>query len=234
MAPVRRLSESRQSLFATSVPAHVDGPAERRVTVEDSSDVKTPTRRERPAQALTVGRHRPARRLGGSTAHSAVQSPLRGRSSSRTTIGSQSSDDPGVLDHVQYVRPGRDHRGPEPALARNGVPLDSRDEELALVEAATGTYRKLAAADPQTYLPDLARALTNLGMLLSRVNWELALPPAREATEIYRQLTRSNLRSHPDVAGALSNLLTFLTEMGSCVGLPSQAGPSASPAPLMT
>jgi hypothetical protein len=85
-------------------------------------------------------------------------------------------------------------------------------ETLLLAEAATCIYRRLAWADPETYLPDLARALTNVGTLRSYRNWESAVAPAQEATRIYRHLTRARVGAVPDVAGSLSSLLAFLWE----------------------
>jgi hypothetical protein len=85
-------------------------------------------------------------------------------------------------------------------------------EALPLAEAAADIYRRLARADPETYLPDLARTLTYLGTLWSHVCWERAVSPAQEATRIYRHLTRVRVNAMPDVARSLSELLTFLWE----------------------
>jgi hypothetical protein len=88
-------------------------------------------------------------------------------------------------------------------------------EALPLAEAATGICRRLARTGPRTYLPDLARALTQTGMLRSYLGWEAAVPPAQEATRLYRRLTRTQVDAMPDVAGSLSSLLTFLWEMSA-------------------
>lgn len=84
-------------------------------------------------------------------------------------------------------------------------------EALPLAEDATRLYRRLARADPEIYLPDLVRALIDVGTLRSYTSWESAVAPAQEATRIYRQLTRARVVV-PEVAGSLSNLLAFLWE----------------------
>jgi tetratricopeptide (TPR) repeat protein len=54
---------------------------------------------------------------------------------------------------------------------------------------AVRIYRQLAAAHPGTYRPDLANALTNLGLRYSELDRpEEALLASREAADIYREL----------------------------------------------
>jgi len=94
-------------------------------------------------------------------------------------------------------------------------------EALPLAENATRIYRRLARADPESYLPDLAHALISVGTLRSYTDWESAVAPAQEADRIYRNLigarayrnqTGARVGVMPGLAGSLSNLLTFLWE----------------------
>jgi hypothetical protein len=72
------------------------------------------------------------------------------------------------------------------------------------------------------FLLHIALALTDLATAVEEINWPDAIPLARAASEIYQHLTRTDLTAAPDLAGALSRLLTFLTEMGSCVLAPDR------------
>lgn len=90
------------------------------------------------------------------------------------------------------------------------------DEAVAMAQEAIAIYRRLAWIDPETFAPQLARALTEAGALMCEVSWRLALAPAEEAIGMYRQLTEADLHAFPDLASSLSNLVTYLAEMGSC------------------
>ncbi|MCK9921770.1 tetratricopeptide repeat protein, partial [Frankia sp. AgPm24] len=64
-----------------------------------------------------------------------------------------------------------------------------REEALAATEQAVEIRRRLAAANPAAFEPDLARSLTNLGALLSGLGRrEEALAATEQAVEIYRRL----------------------------------------------
>jgi hypothetical protein len=70
--------------------------------------------------------------------------------------------------------------------------------------------RPLAADNPETYLPDLAFYLRNLGVLLSQAGQlEGALAAAQEAVTLYRQLAATNPDAH------LSNLASALNQLGN-------------------
>jgi hypothetical protein len=75
------------------------------------------------------------------------------------------------------------------------------DEAVAAAQEARDIYRRLAAARPDAFLPDLAMSLNILGNRLGDVDsrewWaadirlgrqEAALAAAQEATDIYRHL----------------------------------------------
>jgi tetratricopeptide (TPR) repeat protein len=65
------------------------------------------------------------------------------------------------------------------------------------------------------FLPDLARALNNLGAHYSNLGRrEEALPPTEEAVKIYRELSESNGAFLPDLARALINLGNRYSELG--------------------
>lgn len=81
-------------------------------------------------------------------------------------------------------------------------------------EEALEIRRKLAAANPQTYLPDVAMTLNNLGILLSDSNeFAGARQAYEEALETYRSLAVANPRTYlPDVAMTSINLSLFFLE----------------------
>jgi Cft2 family RNA processing exonuclease len=85
-------------------------------------------------------------------------------------------------------------------------------EALLLAETATRIYRRLVRSEPEIYLPSLARALTDVGTLRSYTSWQSAVAPAQEANLIYRELIGVRASVLPELAGSLSNLLTFLWE----------------------
>jgi hypothetical protein len=93
--------------------------------------------------------------------------------------------------------------------------LGQLDEALAMARDAVAIYRRLAQLHPD-FLPDLVRALTDVGALVSQLSWQLAIAPAQEAAAIYRRLTILDLGAAPEAARPLSDLVTFLTEMSSC------------------
>ncbi|MBD0675155.1 tetratricopeptide repeat protein [Streptomyces sp. CBMA156] len=80
----------------------------------------------------------------------------------------------------------------------------------------TGHYRALARADPDAYLPDLARALNNLAVRLGEAGRRAeGLAAIQEAVGHYRVLARADSDAHlPDLARALNNLSHRLGEMG--------------------
>ncbi|MEL6804148.1 MAG: tetratricopeptide repeat protein, partial [Bacteroidota bacterium] len=75
-------------------------------------------------------------------------------------------------------------------------------------QEALETYRQLAADKPQTYLPDVAMTLNNLGILhRNRNEYPQAEHAYQEALETYRQLAADNPQTYlPDVADTLNNL----------------------------
>ncbi|MBB4752791.1 tetratricopeptide repeat protein [Actinoplanes lobatus] len=91
-----------------------------------------------------------------------------------------------------------------------------REQALARAEEATVIYRRLAEANPDACLPDLAMSLNNLGNRLSELGLrEQALARAEEATVIYRRLAEANPDAClPDLAMSLNNLGNRLSELG--------------------
>ena len=85
------------------------------------------------------------------------------------------------------------------------------EDALKSFKEALEIYRKLAQANPQTYLPYVAGTLNNLGNLQSDKNeFEDALKSYKEALEIYRKLAQANPQTYlPDVAMTLINLSIF-------------------------
>ena len=81
---------------------------------------------------------------------------------------------------------------------------------------AVRIYRQLVAADPGTYRPDLAKALTNLGLWYFELDRpEEALPASREAADIYSELAADLPDQYrPWLANALCNQGVDLSELG--------------------
>ena len=64
-------------------------------------------------------------------------------------------------------------------------------------------------------MPDLAGALTNLGVCYREVGRRQdAVAPTEEAAATYRTLAADNPAFLPDLAGALTNLGVFYSEVG--------------------
>ncbi|MGW4652391.1 tetratricopeptide repeat protein [Kitasatospora sp. NPDC004289] len=85
-----------------------------------------------------------------------------------------------------------------------------------LAEAVTNRYLALAAADPDAYLPSLARALNNLSVRLGEVGRRAeGLAASEEAARHYRTLTAADPDAYlPSLAAALNNLSSRLGEVG--------------------
>ena len=70
--------------------------------------------------------------------------------------------------------------------------LGRREEALAAIEQATGIYRQLAEAQPNTFLPNVAASLNNQSRRLADLGRrEEALAAIEQATGIYRQLAEA-------------------------------------------
>jgi tetratricopeptide (TPR) repeat protein len=91
-----------------------------------------------------------------------------------------------------------------------------REEALAPAEEAASTYRRLAEANPDAYLPELAMSLNSLGGRLAGLGQrEQALARIEEATGIYRRLAEADPAAWlPDFATSLSNVGIRLAELG--------------------
>ena len=78
-------------------------------------------------------------------------------------------------------------------------------------EEALKTYRELAQKEPETYLPEVAQTLNNLGIVDSAQNRaEEARKAFAEAVKIYRELAQKKPGTYlPDVATTLNNLGTI-------------------------
>jgi tetratricopeptide (TPR) repeat protein len=75
-------------------------------------------------------------------------------------------------------------------------------------QEAAGAYRKLAAADPARYWPDLAAVLSNLSGELGELGRHAqALMAADESVSMYKKLARADAATYsPALASALTNL----------------------------
>jgi hypothetical protein len=82
--------------------------------------------------------------------------------------------------------------------------------------AGVAALRRLAEANPDAYLPDLAMSLNNLANQLAEIGQrQAALAPAQEAAELYRALAEANPDAYlPDLAGSLNNLAVRLAAIG--------------------
>jgi hypothetical protein len=86
----------------------------------------------------------------------------------------------------------------------------------ALATEITDILRRLAATNPDAYLPFLAASLNNLGVRLSQAGQrQAALAPTREAVTVRRQLAEANPDAYlPDLAASLTNLGNHLADAG--------------------
>jgi hypothetical protein len=91
----------------------------------------------------------------------------------------------------------------------------SHDQEgLRATEEAVSLWRLLAQDNPG-YQPDLARALINLRVRLSRLGRDQeALAATEEAVSLWRPLAHDNPGYQPKLAGALNNLGNRLRGLG--------------------
>src|SRR5450759_3509459 len=91
---------------------------------------------------------------------------------------------------------------------------DPPAEAVAPAEEAVELYRQLADDNP-AFQPNLAAALTNLGVGYGEVGRRAeAVAPAEEAVELYRQLAADNPAFQPNLAAALTNLGNRYGEVG--------------------
>ncbi len=94
--------------------------------------------------------------------------------------------------------------------------LGRREAALAASEEAVAIRRRLAAARPDEFLPDLAASLNNLSADLSRLGrLEAALAAIEEAVAIRRRLAAARPDEFlPDLARSLNNLSNGLSDLG--------------------
>ncbi|MBK6872783.1 MAG: tetratricopeptide repeat protein [Kineosporiaceae bacterium] len=94
--------------------------------------------------------------------------------------------------------------------------LGRREEALAVTEQAIEIYRRLAAARPDAFDPDLAMALNSLGIRLSDLGRrEEALAATEQAIEIRWRLAAARPDAfEPDLASALTSLGIHLSDLG--------------------
>jgi tetratricopeptide (TPR) repeat protein len=79
---------------------------------------------------------------------------------------------------------------------------------LTPAKKAVSLYRRFTQIDPDRYRPELARALTHLGVSLSKLDrYPDALPHSQETVAIYRDLVEIDRRKYsPLLARALRHL----------------------------
>jgi predicted O-linked N-acetylglucosamine transferase (SPINDLY family) len=94
--------------------------------------------------------------------------------------------------------------------------LGQREQALEASQEAVDIRRKLAKANPQAFLPDLAMSLNNLGGALSDLGQrEPALEASQEAADVYRKLAKANPQAFlPNLAMSLNNLGNRLSDLG--------------------
>ena len=79
-------------------------------------------------------------------------------------------------------------------------------------QQAVTSYRRLAEADPDSHLPDLAGALSSLATCLADTDRrEQALAPAQEAIDHYHHLAKARPDRYASDAGAAAALLNRLS-----------------------
>jgi tetratricopeptide (TPR) repeat protein len=94
--------------------------------------------------------------------------------------------------------------------------LGQQEEALAAIDEAVTIHRDLARAQPDAYLPYLARSLTNRSNRLAGVGRrEEALAAIDEAVTIHRDLARAQPDAYlPDLATSLTNQCGHLGRIG--------------------
>ena len=100
--------------------------------------------------------------------------------------------------------------------------LGRHEDALAAAGEAADLYRRLAAARPDTFLPNLATSLSNLGKYFGDLGRsEEALAAAQEATDIYRRLAAARPDAFlPNLALSLNNLGRILERARPARGRP--------------
>jgi hypothetical protein len=94
--------------------------------------------------------------------------------------------------------------------------LGRRAEALQAAQESVEILRQLAQQNPDTFLPDLARSLNNMGIWLSTLGRrEEALQATQESVEILRQLAQQHPDAFlPDLARSLNNMGNRLSALG--------------------
>ncbi|MFE2175512.1 tetratricopeptide repeat protein [Kitasatospora sp. NPDC059462] len=99
--------------------------------------------------------------------------------------------------------------------------LPHTSQRLATIATRVATtitrhYRALAEANPDAYLPDLAKSLANLSVRLGAMGRRAeSLAAGEEAVGYYRALAEANPDAYlPDLAGTLNGLSVWLGDMG--------------------
>ena len=103
-----------------------------------------------------------------------------------------------------------------PYLSGALAELGRREDALAAIDEAVDGYRRLAAARPDAFTPDLAHALTVLSIRLTELRRHPeALAADREAVLLYRQLYAGDPdRFAEPTRNALTNLTIDLRDLG--------------------
>ena len=127
----------------------------------------------------------------------------------------------------QVIRYRTDARGGEPDaasrlagslnnLSNRLADLGRREDALAAIQEAAGTYRELAAGHPDAFRPDLAMSLTNLSNRLGDLGRrEDALAASQEAVTIRRELAAARPDAfRPGLAASLTTLAADLADLG--------------------
>ena len=93
--------------------------------------------------------------------------------------------------------------------------LGRLEEALAAIEEAVTTYRQLAQARPDAFLPGLAMSLNNQSACLSDLGRrEEALAAIEQAVTVYRGLAQARPDAFlPDLAMSLNNLADILSQL---------------------
>jgi hypothetical protein len=102
-------------------------------------------------------------------------------------------------------------------LANHAIDIGCSDQSIDAQAEAVRIYRDLAAQKPDTFLPHLARILSNRAALFGRLcRAEDALEPALESFELYSALAQNHPRAfEADLARALYNLGASQAALGN-------------------
>jgi tetratricopeptide (TPR) repeat protein len=195
LVPAQRAVNLYEGLAEGSPDAHLENLAR---SLENLAADLDEAGRRKEAQAAAQRAVGVYRRLGRDPEAylSVLATPLNMQSMDRTAL----VDQPGGMED----------------MARRLRDVDRREEGLAAIQRAVAIAERLAEANPDKYVPDLAAMLSNLSGQLGHVGRrEEALAAIQRAVAIWVRLAEASPDAYlPDLAASLSDLSQRLGDVG--------------------